>query len=173
MTRDIGVSPNTAKNWLSILQASFQVYLLEPYYKNITKRMIKAPKLYFLDTGLLAYLTGWKTPETMMSGAMAGAFFETYVVSEILKSWWGRGMEAPIWYWRSKDKEEIDVLMDVDGSLYPIEIKLTATPTFSHVSTLQKFMMSTRTKKGFLICLSDKRFPLTSSIDIIPWSDIY
>ncbi len=173
MARDVGVSPNTAKSWLSILQASFQVYLLEPYYKNITKRMIKTPKLYFLDTGLLAYLTGWKTPETIMSGAMAGAFFETYVVSEILKSWWGRGMEAPIWYWRSKDKEEIDLLMDIDGSLYPIEIKLTATPTFSHISTLQKLMMTTKTKKGFLICLSHKRLPLTASIDIIPWSDIY
>lgn len=172
MARDVGIAPNTAKKWLSILQASFQIYLLEPYYHNITKRMTKMPKLYFLDTGLLAHLTGWKTPETIVSGAMGGAFFETYVISQILKSYWGRGCEAPIWYWRSKEKEEIDLVFEIDGELYPVEIKLTATPTSSHIATLQKFISQTKANKGFLICLAEKRFPLTKSIEMVPWSEI-
>lgn len=172
LARDIGIAPNTAKKWLSILKASFQVYLLEPYYKNITKRMIKSPKLYFLDTGLLAYLTGWKSPETLISGAMSGAVFETFVVSEILKSWWGRGSEPPIWYWRTKEKEEIDLIFDIDGALYPLEIKLTAMPSSAHASSIQKFISLTGSKRGFLVCLTEKRFPLTKEIEMIPYSEI-
>ena len=91
LARDTDISLNTAKHWLSILQASFQVYLLQPYHSNVTKRLIKTPKLYFLDTGLCAYLTEWATAATLESGAMAGAILETYVLTEILKSWWYKG----------------------------------------------------------------------------------
>jgi len=96
LARDADISVHAAKEWLNILVAGFQVYLLEPYYKNISKRMIKAPKLYFLDTGLAAYLAKWKTAETLAGGAMAGAFFETFVVGEIIKSYWHHGREALI-----------------------------------------------------------------------------
>lgn len=124
LAKDAGISVNAAREWLNILEASFQVYLLQPYYRNISKRIIKAPKLYFLDTGLAAFLTKWKSPETLLSGAMAGAFFETFVVGEIIKSYWFRGEEAPVYYFRDKEKHEIDLLLEQEGKLYPVEIKL-------------------------------------------------
>jgi len=128
LARDADISVTTAKNWLSILEASFQIFLLRPYASNVTKRLVKRPKLYFLDTGLAAYLTEWSTPETLASGAMAGAFFETFVLAEILKSWWHRLRFPSIFYFRNKDKREIDFLIKKDQTLYPIEVKLAATP---------------------------------------------
>ena len=117
LARDADVSVNTAKNWLSILQASFQLELLQPYRTNVTKRLIKRPKLYFLDTGLGAYLTEWSSPETLEAGAMSGALFETYVVSEILKSWWHKGRRPQIFYYRDKDGKEIDLLFIADQTV--------------------------------------------------------
>ncbi len=96
LARDADISVNTVKNWLSILESSGVIYLLEPYFSNITKRLVKSPKLYYLDTGLCAYLTGWSSPETLESGAMSGAIFETWVVSEVLKSSIHNGEQAPV-----------------------------------------------------------------------------
>ncbi len=105
------------------------MYLLQPYYNNITKRTVKRPKLYFLDTGLAAYLTKWTTPEVLEAGAMAGAFFETFVFTEILKSYYNSGIiSPPLYYYRDKDKKEVDILIDQDNTLYPIEIKKSTTP---------------------------------------------
>jgi len=111
------------------LVSSGLVYLLQPYSTNIEKRVVKTPKLYFMDTGLAAYLTRWTDPVVMRTGAMAGAFFETYVVSEIIKSFANNGEEAPIYFYRDKDKYEIDLLIEQNNILYPIEIKKTASPT--------------------------------------------
>jgi len=111
------------------LVSSGLVYLLQPYSTNIEKRVVKTPKLYFMDTGLAAYLTRWTNPDVMRTGAMAGAFFETYVVSEIIKSFANNGEEAPIYFYRDKDKYEIDLLIEQNNTLYPIEIKKTASPT--------------------------------------------
>ena len=124
LARDVGVSAPTAKRWLSILVASNIVYLLQPYSNNITKRAIKTPKLYFLDTGLAAYLTKWNTPDVLKNGAMAGAFFETFIISEIIKSYYNKGIfEPPIYFYRDKEMNEIDILIENGGTLYPIEIK--------------------------------------------------
>ncbi len=101
-----------AKHWLSILNASFMVALLQPYHSNRTRRLVKRPKLYFLDTGLCAYLTDWITPETAASGAMAGPLFETFVFSEILKSWWHKAKTPRLYYCRDKDGKEIDLLIE-------------------------------------------------------------
>lgn len=126
LAADASVSVKTVTSWLSILESTGLVYLLRPYFRNFNKRMIRSPKLYVLDTGLIAYLTQWQSPETLMLGAMAGAMFETYVISEILKSYLFRGYEAPIYFYRDKEKKEVDVLFDIGGSLYPLEIKMTA-----------------------------------------------
>lgn len=124
LARDTGISVHAAREWLSILESTLQIYLVKPFSKNISKRLIKAPRLYFLDTGLAAYLTKWTTADTLEHGPMAGAFFETYVVSEIIKSYLFRGMEPPIWYFRDKEGHEVDILLESKGRIFPIEIKL-------------------------------------------------
>lgn len=157
LARDVDISVTTAKNWLSLLVSSFQVLLLPPYHSNITKRLIKAPKLYFMDTGLCAFLTEWTSPETLQNGAMSGAIFETYVVTEILKSWWFHAKSPQLYYYRDKDGREIDLLIIRDNTLYPIEIKRAATIQRSwlkHFPVLDRFPMERG--PGAVICLHDK-----------------
>ena len=128
MAKDTGISPPTAKQWLSILVSSGIVALVEPYFNNALKRIIKSPKMYFLDTGLCAYLTKWTTPEALEAGAMSGAFFETWIVSEIIKSYYNAGKRPPLYYYRDKDQREIDLIIHENNTLYPIEIKKAAAP---------------------------------------------
>ncbi len=169
LARDADVAPNTAKRWLSILQASGLVYLLEPFHSSVTKRLIKTPKLYFLDTGLCAYLTEWSGPETLEAGAMSGAILETWIMGEILRSWWHNGRRAPFYYYRDKDQKEIDLLIVQDGILYPLEFKKTASPgrrVASHFQTLAKLNMPVG--PGGVICLVDQVLPLTNQVSAIP-----
>jgi len=171
MAADADIAPNTAKSWLSILKASGLVYLLEPYHTNINKRLIKSPKLYFLDTGLAAYLTEWSNSQTLEAGAMSGAIFETWVMSEIIKSYWHLGKSAPIYYYRDKDQREIDLLIVRDGTITPIEIKKTAMPTKSdirHFSVLEKLKMPIA--PGALLCMTERPMPLTETIQALPVS---
>ena len=161
----VDISEPTAKTWLSILVSSNLVYLLEPYYRNITKRMTKMPKIYFLDTGLCSYLTGWSSPEVIEKGAMNGAFFETFVVSEILKSYRHNG-ERPLIYWyRDTQQKEIDMLIERDGKLHPIEIKLTSNP---NKSMLKHFNVLDSQGYGGLICMRESDIPLTEDVSAIP-----
>lgn len=169
MARDADVSPTTAKNWLSILEASGLVYLLEPYHNNVTSRMIKAPKLYFLDTGLAAYLTEWSSPETLEAGAMSGAILETFIFTEILKSYWHNGKRAPLYFYRDKDKKEIDLLIVQNGTIYPLEFKKTASPgkqAISHFRVLEK--LKKPIGEGAVICLAKELLPLTATNHVIP-----
>jgi predicted AAA+ superfamily ATPase len=162
MAGDIGVTVNTIKSWLSVLKASGIVHLLQPYHQNVTKRIVKRPKLYFMDTGLAAYLTDWNTPAQLLAGAMSGAIFETFVVAEILKSYSHNGKQASVYYYRDTNKVEIDLVIVQDGRLYPVEIKKTATPDSRMVKNfdiLEK--LGKNTGYGVLICLTDKPFPLT------------
>jgi predicted AAA+ superfamily ATPase len=169
MARDADVSPNTAKNWLSILQTSGIVYLLEPYHTNVTKRLVKTPKLYFLDTGLAAYLTEWTTPETLEAGAMSGPILETWILAELLKSYWHNGQRAPFYFYRDKDKKEIDLLIVRDGKIYPVEFKKTASPG---KKDLRNFGVLDRlgvpVEQGGLICLVEQSLPLSSAVHTIP-----
>ncbi|MDR1604723.1 MAG: DUF4143 domain-containing protein, partial [Gracilibacteraceae bacterium] len=125
---EVGISSPTAKKWLSILVSSGIAALVRPYHNNALKRVVKAPVLHFLDTGLCAYLLKWDSAETLERGAASGAFFESYVFSEIYKSYLNAGLEPPIYYYRDRDQREIDLLLYQNGTLYPIEIKKAASP---------------------------------------------
>lgn len=169
IAKDTDISIPTAKNWLSILQASFQVYLLQPYHSNITKRLIKTPKLYFLDTGLCSYLTEWASPETLESGAMSGAIFETYVLGELLKSYWHKGVKPVLYYYRDKDKKEIDFLMEQNQKLYPIEVKKAGMPKKDWVksfSALQKLKKDIG--NGVVVSMVESTFPIDDNNDAVP-----
>ena len=128
IANEVGVSVDTVKRWLAVLQTSGIVYLLQPYSSNRLKRAVKTPKLYFSDTGLMAYLTRWLTPETLQAGAKSGQFFETFAVGEIVKSFYNAGMEPPLYYYRDSNQKEIDLIIEYDRTLYPVEIKQTASP---------------------------------------------
>jgi len=120
---DCGISHTTARRWVSLLEASFIVYQLRPHHQNFRKRMIKSPKLYFLDTGLLCYLLRIRAPEDLANHASRGAVFESLVVAELVKSYLHRGLEADIYFWRDSTGHEVDVLIDSGKRLLPIEIK--------------------------------------------------
>ncbi len=171
LARDIGVSQPTAERWLSILVASNIVYLLQPYYNNITKRAIKTPKLYFLDTGLAAYLTKWNTPDVLKSGAMAGAFFESFVLSEIVKSYYNNGVsELPLYFYRDKDMNEIDLLIEESGILHPIEIKKHADPQKKDIEAFNLLdkIPGVKRGQGGVVCLYDKLITLRDKDRVIP-----
>ncbi|NLH16716.1 MAG: ATP-binding protein [Phycisphaerae bacterium] len=173
LSRDAGVAPNTAKSWLSILQASGMVYLLEPYHSNLTKRLVRTPKQYWLDTGLCAYLTEWNSPQTLEAGAMSGAILETWIIGELLKSYWHNGLRAPFYYYRDKDQKEIDLLVVRDGTAWPVEIKKTASPTSDdvrHFSVLDALKMPIG--PGGVICLCGESLPLSKQVRSIPIGEI-
>ena len=126
---DCGITHNTAKSWISVLQTSFIVYLLRPHYKNFNKRLIKNPKLYFYDTGLLCYLLGVESAESLLTNVHRGAIFETWVISELLKGRLNRGLRENLFYWRDRSGHEVDCIVEQENRLLPIEIKSGKTVT--------------------------------------------
>ncbi len=169
LARDVDVSVMTIKSWLSILEASHQILLLRPYHRNVTKRLIKRPKLHFLDTGLCCYLCEWSSPETLAAGSMAGAVFETFVVSEILRSWWHRARPAGFYYYRDRDRREVDLLIEHSGALHPLEIKRSASPRREWVQPfayLERLGLPVST--GGVVCLAAELFPLGGDHMAIP-----
>ena len=171
LARDVGISQPTAERWLSILVTSNLVYLLQPYHNNITKRTVKAPKLYFLDTGLAAYLTRWNTVDVLKNGAMAGAFFESFVISEIMKSYSNKGiLDLPLYFYRDRDGNEIDLLIEDSGILYPIEIKKHADPQTSDVTAFKLLDKIPTIKRGTggVVCLYDNLATLKDNDRAIP-----
>ena len=128
LANEVGISSPTAKHWLSVLVSSGIVALIQPYSNNALKRVIKAPRMYFLDTGLCAHLTKWSSAETLEAGAMGGEFFETWVISEIYKSYLNAGQRPPLHFYRDSNKKEIDVILYQDGTVTPVEIKKGSAP---------------------------------------------
>lgn len=172
LARDVGVDSKTVKRWLSILQASNIIYLLQPFSLNINKRIIKTPKVYFTDTGLVCYLCRWLTPETLANGAMAGSIYETFIVSEILKSYYNAGKEPDLYFFRNTDGQEVDLLFYRDGKLYPIEIKKTSSPNVKdakHFKALSTFFPSLEVSEGGIICNAEDLLPLGQNLKIIPF----
>jgi len=170
LARDVGISEPTAKRWLSVLRTSGIVYLLRPYFNNVIKRTVKTPKLYFLDTGLAAYLTRWLTYETLSKGAMSGHFFESFVIAEVLKSYSNAGLEEDFYFLRDGNGREIDLLIFQDNTLFPLEIKQHSAPStkdIRHFSMLDSIPGIT-IGEGGIICLSQNLLPLKDGHKIIP-----
>jgi len=166
-----GKDAKTVKAWLSVLESSGLVYLLEPYHNNFNKRMIKTPKLYFLDTGLACWLLGWNAPEQLTNGAMWGHIFESFVFAEILKSYYNDGIvKPPLYYYRDKDKNEIDLVIEDGSTLYPIEIKSGSDPTTSMVSSfrLLEGIAGKVVGSGAIVCPAKERLPLKENVWILP-----
>lgn len=173
LARDVGISQPTADRWLSVLVTSNLVCLLKPYSNNLISRAVKTPKLYFLDTGLAAYLTRWNTPEVLQHGAKAGAFFETFVISEIIKSYSNSGiLDLPIYFYRDRDGVEVDLLIEDAGVLYPIEIKKHADPDKSDAAAFKILdkISGIRRGSGGVICMYEKLLTLKGEDKTIPLS---
>lgn len=169
IAEDSGIDQVTAKNWLGILETLGIVFLLHPFSNNVLKRTIKTPKLYFYDTGLACYLTRWSSAETAMSGAMSGALLENYVVSEVIKSYQNVGKEPFLYYYRDKDMKEIDLLIEGNGKLNPIEIKKTATPDRRMTSAFSIIDKSPLEKgMGAVLCMTEKVGALDGDTLIVP-----
>lgn len=170
LARDVGIDNKTAKAWLSILETSGLVYILHPYFRNVTKRLVtSSPKLYFLDTGLCSYLTKWPDSASLAAGAMSGAILETYLFSEILKSYWHNGKEPHFYYYRDKDQNEIDLVIETSDTFYPVEFKKTGTPSLTaskHFRLLEK--LGKNVGPGAVICFVEKDLPLSSTVTAIP-----
>ncbi|MCQ2380106.1 MAG: ATP-binding protein [Victivallaceae bacterium] len=162
LARDCEINVCTAQSWLSMLVSSRIVFLLPAFAGNLPARLVKSPKLYFLDTGLCSHLTGWPSPETLESGAMSGAIFETWCISEILKSYWNAGRDARnLFHYRDKGKREIDLIIDTPEGLFPVECKKTSSPKpddVRHFKLLEAF--GKPVLKGALLCTCDSVMPL-------------
>lgn len=177
IANEVGVSEPTIKSWISVLERTGIVYILQPYSASALNRAIKTPKIYFRDTGLACYLTRWLTAEALKNSAVAGNMFETFVVSEILKSYAneGRDYKFSIFYYRGKDKKttgenEIDLIIQEDGILYPIEIKMTGNPKVSMGSTNEVLDKIPDKKRGMgvILCLIDKKTYLRDNLVALP-----
>lgn len=185
IAEEVGKDANTIKNWISILEASGIVYILEPFANSALKRVIKTPKMYFRDTGLVAYLTRWLTPDTLANGAMRGEIFETFVISEILKSYSNRGLDYKYFvsYYRGKDKirkkkngdivqeeAEIDFIIEENGILYPLEIKLNANVTADMTAAFRVLDDLPEKKRGMgaVVCMCSMPGMLRENVLQIP-----
>ena len=171
VANEVGVSNETVKRWVSVLRTSRIIYLMEPYFNNHLKRVIKTPKIYFMDVGLLAYLTKWPTPETLANGAKAGNIFETFIVSEIIKSYLNAGIiNPPVYFYRDKDKKEIDLIIEEAEKIYPIEIKMSASPDKEMVKNFSvlKGKIDKEIGTGIIICQYDNKVYLSEDILVLP-----
>lgn len=168
LARDVDVDQKTAKSWLSVLETSGLVKLLEPYHNNITKRIIKTPKLYFLDTGLVAFLTGWDSPVSLEAGAMNGAMLETFVFAEILKSYWHNGRYPNLYFYRDADQKEVDFVFEQNMTLYPVEVKKSATPSLTSVKSFECLKrLKKKVGHGVVLCLREGHIPLSQDVTAV------
>jgi len=151
LARDLGAAVNTAKAWLSVLEATFQILVLRPYFANIGKRLVKTPKVYFTDTGMLCYLTGLRDAEHAALSPMNGVIFETAVLLEIVKTLWHRGEEPQVYFWRTSAGMEVDILVETRGRLIPIEVKLSATPRPAMAAGIMAFARISATRRGLVM----------------------
>ena len=169
IAQDVGVSDDTAKRWLQVLEKSEVVFYLRPYSNNLLKRTVKTPKMYFFDTGLVAYLTKYSSPEILMNGAINGAVLENYTVAEIRKTWLNSAKECLVYYYRDKDTNEIDLVIEADGKLHPLEIKKSANPgteLASAFKVLDKGSVPRGT--GAILCLREELSAIDRSTYILP-----
>jgi uncharacterized protein len=174
VARDLGIAVNTAKAWLSVLEATYQVIVLRPYFMNVGKRLVKTPKVYFTDVGTLCYLSGLKDPEHAASGPMGGAIMETAVVSEVYKAITHRGVEPQIYFWRTVAGTEVDLVVEYKTKLVPIEVKLSATPRPAMGDAIRTFRndLGDKALPGYVVHPGDVRIPLGPGVTALPFSGL-
>jgi predicted AAA+ superfamily ATPase len=174
LARDLGVAVNTAKAWLSVLEATYQVTVLRPYFANVGKRLVKTPKVYFTDVGTLCYFAGLKDPAHAASGPMGGAIMETAVLSEIIKTLTHRGIDPQIYFWRTVAGTEVDIVVEAGAKLVPIEVKLSATPRSAMASAVKTFQKDFGDKvlEGYVVHPGDITLSLGSGITALPFSEL-
>jgi predicted AAA+ superfamily ATPase len=173
MARECGITHNTAKSWLSILEANHLVYFLMPHHRSFNKRLVKTPKLYFLDTGLAAWLMGMNEPGDLTDHPLRGALFETWVVGELLKGRLNRGKPANLFFWRDNIGVEINIIADLGGALYPIQISSVINPNDIDVYHLGKWLKfaGDEAGRGRLIYSGEERMRMNEAA-VIPWREL-
>ncbi|HYL81176.1 MAG TPA: DUF4143 domain-containing protein, partial [Candidatus Acidoferrum sp.] len=164
----------TAKAWLSVLEASFQVIVLRPYFANVGKRLVKTPKVYFTDVGTLCHLAGLKEPEHAAGGPMGGTIFETAVLAELVKALFNRGEEPQVYFWRTSSGTEVDIVVDTGKTLVPIEVKLSATPRPAMAAGILAFrdVLSAKAGPGYVVHPGDVRLPLAPNVTALPFAEL-
>lgn len=169
IAQDVGVSDDTAKRWLQVLEKSDVIFFLRPYSNNLLKRTVKTPKMYFFDTGLVAYLTRYSSPEILANGAINGAILENFVVSELLKSYHNNAKECLLWYYRDSNSNEIDMVIESDGMLNPLEIKRSVNPGSELISAFNLLdKASVPRGNGAILCMRPKLSAINSENYIVP-----
>jgi len=174
LSRDLGVAVNTIKSWLSVLEATFQITILRPYFANVGKRLVKTPKVYFTDVGTLCYLAGLKDPDHAASGPMGGPIMETAVLSEITKTLLHRGIEPRVHFWRTSTGTEVDFLVESQRKLVPIEVKLSSTPRPAMAAGIHALQeaLGDRVVPGYVVHPGDVRLPLGSGVMALPFREL-
>jgi len=174
LAKDLGISVPTIKRWISILEASYIIFLLPPFFNNFGKTITKSPKLYFYDIGLVNYLVGIRNIEFLINGPMAGAIFETAVISEIMKNKYAEGIKPVLYFWRSQSGVEIDLIAPVNGAYVPYEIKLAGNIKPQFYKNIQYWLkLSNQPKqKGYLITNCSEKVPLPHNITNLYWKDL-
>lgn len=174
LARDVGVAVNTAKDWISILEASFQIFILRPYFANIGKRLIKSPKVYFMDTGLLCYLVGLRDVEHAFAGPMGGAIFENLVIADIYKTYLHRGEEPTLYYWRTVAGSEVDLVIETQSGLIPLETKLSETPRPEMSKEIQAFQRDFKEKAlaGYVVHPGSMLLPLGQGVTALSLANL-
>lgn len=174
VSRDLGIAVNTARAWLSILETTYQVIVLRPYFGNVGKRLVKTPKIYFTDTGVLCYLAGLRDPEHAAAGPLGGSIAETAVLMEIVKNALHRGVDPRVYFWRTTHGVEVDIVVEQEGGLVPIEVKQTATPRPAMATGLVSFMRDYPDKadRGWLVHLGGMALPLAPGVTATPFAGI-
>lgn len=156
--------------WVSVLEASGQIAVVRPHFANVGKRLVKHPKVYFLDTGVLGYLLGLARPEETLQGVAAGAMFENAVYCQLHRLFSNRGEQPHLHFWRTATGEEVDFLVEAGGRLIPVEARLTATPAPAHAAQVERFLdqIGDRSGRGLVVCMVKERFALTRRVDAVP-----
>lgn len=171
IAKEGGISFTSARRWLSLLESTRIIYLLRPYIKNISKRIIKSPKIYFTDTGLLSFLLRYPDAATLQSGPQGGALFENLVIVEMLKHKWNHNLNYEPYFYRDSNHNEVDLVIDNGPSVNLLEIKLTKTPRMEHFSTLKKITALLGRSRGYLLSFTQNKEKITEKIESIPWAE--
>ncbi len=174
LARDLGIAVNTVKAWLSVLEATYQVVILQPHHANVGKRLVKMPKIYFTDVGNLCYLVGLREPEHAAFGPMGAAIMETAVLSEVMKTLVHQGVEPQVYFWRTSAGTEVDIIVETGTKLIPIDVKASAKPGTAMASGVEAFRESLgdRATSGYVIHTGEVHFPLGSDVIALPFAEL-